>query len=441
MSKISLKLGWKIAAALVVCAGIGATATLADKRPMPQNQREFEAFVAASPAQGGVAGHAFANETAKLFWFTDLEAAKKQAKLENKPILSLRLLGKLSDEYSCANSRFFRVIFYPQAQINPLLREKFVLHWSSERAVPVVTIDMGDGRVVKRTLTGNSAHYLLDENGRPLDVMPGVVTPARFAKWLENSATLGREWNQTEAAQRETFLSDYHRARMGEIWREVEPNRGKDEKWVATQIKQSLQLNPIEVMAPKRIAAEIAAPNYFSKVIVEAPILDSTRLFGSGAPIELADLNGARENFFAFSTPQPAILDDATKARIKATNPPLASLENNGVGGNRMMGAQVQSVSNSKATPKAVPPFDALIARFEGSIRADDRMAATRFLIPIHASFVAGKANEFESFNRKIYDRLFLTPKSDAWLGLSPDGTFTALQNGGLFEAKTPPSE
>ena len=46
--------------------------------------------------------------TSQLYWYTDLEAAKAQAKRLGKPILSLRLLGKLTDEFSCANSRFFR---------------------------------------------------------------------------------------------------------------------------------------------------------------------------------------------------------------------------------------------------------------------------------------------------------------------------------------------
>src|SRR5438046_2731218 len=46
--------------------------------------------------------------TSRLFWYTDLDAAKKSARDEHKPLLSLRLLGRLDEELSCANSRFFR---------------------------------------------------------------------------------------------------------------------------------------------------------------------------------------------------------------------------------------------------------------------------------------------------------------------------------------------
>ena len=37
-----------------------------------------------------------------------------EAQRTNRPILSLRLLGNLTDDFSCANSRFFRVtnIYY-----------------------------------------------------------------------------------------------------------------------------------------------------------------------------------------------------------------------------------------------------------------------------------------------------------------------------------------
>ncbi|MBC7852093.1 MAG: hypothetical protein IAF94_01550, partial [Pirellulaceae bacterium] len=46
--------------------------------------------------------------SSRLYWYTDLEQAKAVARKSSKPILTLRMLGNLSDEFSCANSRFFR---------------------------------------------------------------------------------------------------------------------------------------------------------------------------------------------------------------------------------------------------------------------------------------------------------------------------------------------
>ncbi len=75
----------------------------------------------------------------KLYWYTDLEQAKEKAKATGKPILSLRLLGKLDQDLSCANSRFFRVALYPNAEISKLLQDRYILHWKSVRPAPKVT--------------------------------------------------------------------------------------------------------------------------------------------------------------------------------------------------------------------------------------------------------------------------------------------------------------
>lgn len=116
----------------------------------------------------------------RLYWYTDIEQAKAAARTSGKPILSLRLLGRLDQDLSCANSRFFRVALYPNSEISKLLQDHFILHWQSVRPVPKVTIDFGDGRKLERTITGNSIHYILDASGRPIDAIPGLYSPKAF---------------------------------------------------------------------------------------------------------------------------------------------------------------------------------------------------------------------------------------------------------------------
>jgi hypothetical protein len=130
--------------------------------------------------------------TSLLYWFTDLPEALAEARRTARPVLSLRLLGRLDEELSCANSRFFRKLLYPEAQVNQLLRERFVLHWQSVRPVPKVTIDFGDGRRVERTLTGNSAHLVLDTQGRVADALPGLVDPDTFVSELLAAERIAR---------------------------------------------------------------------------------------------------------------------------------------------------------------------------------------------------------------------------------------------------------
>ena len=80
----------------------------------------------------------------------------------------------------------------------------FVLYWSSERPVPRVTIDYGDGRKLERTTTGNSAHYVLDDDGNVLDVLPGLYAPAAFRRELEGSLALAARVRGTSDEERAT---------------------------------------------------------------------------------------------------------------------------------------------------------------------------------------------------------------------------------------------
>ena len=133
-----------------------------------------------------------------LYWHTDLERALVRSRARGRPVLSLRLLGRLDEELSCANSRYFRAALYANEAVAALLRDSFVLHWESVRPAPRVTIDFGDGRVVTRTITGNSCHLLLDSEGRPFDVLPGLYGPKAFREQL---ALAAESYPRIEAAE------------------------------------------------------------------------------------------------------------------------------------------------------------------------------------------------------------------------------------------------
>ncbi|MBA3501313.1 MAG: hypothetical protein H0T65_13125 [Deltaproteobacteria bacterium] len=143
--------------------------------------RKFGSF--ASPHLDALCAQKDAH-TSMLYWFTDLDAAIAEARRTKRPILSLRLLGRLDEELSCANSRFFRKSLYIAPAINRALRERFVLHWQSVRPVPKVTIDFGNGKTLVKTLTGNSTHLVLDMFGRPVDALPGLFSAEVFAQLL-----------------------------------------------------------------------------------------------------------------------------------------------------------------------------------------------------------------------------------------------------------------
>jgi hypothetical protein len=117
-------------------------------------------------------------------WHTDLTEALARARRTRRPVLSLRLLGNFTDELTCANSRFFKRMLYPEPRVARLLREAFVLHWQSVRPVPIVTLDFGDGRRITKPITGNSLHLVIDPAGHPVDALPGLFDPDTFARLL-----------------------------------------------------------------------------------------------------------------------------------------------------------------------------------------------------------------------------------------------------------------
>lgn len=144
------------------------TEDLAEAPPSPEIREALDAVCAQKDCWAS-----------RLYWHTDLDAAKRRAAATGKPILSLRLLGRLDEERSCANSRFFRTVLYANEEVSRLLREEFVLHWKPAGPIPKVRIEIGD-RVMERTLTGNSVHYVLDAGGRVLDALPGLYGPEVF---------------------------------------------------------------------------------------------------------------------------------------------------------------------------------------------------------------------------------------------------------------------
>ena len=107
-----------------------------------------------------------------LLWYTDLDAAKAAARAEGKPILSLRLPGRLDEGSSDADSRFFRAVLYQNREIHQILRDRYILHWRSVGPVP-------------HSLSVNSIHYILDSRGRLLEPLPGLYGPATFQDALE----------------------------------------------------------------------------------------------------------------------------------------------------------------------------------------------------------------------------------------------------------------
>jgi hypothetical protein len=336
-----------------------------------------------------------------LYWYTDLAAAREAAQRSGRPILSLRLLGRLDEELSCANSRFFRTALYADPAVSRLLRERFVLHWQSERPVPKVTIDYGDGRSLVGTVTGNSIHYVLDRRGRLVDALPGLYGSAAFQRLLREAATQASRMAELADADFAPVLADYHRQRLAARDEAIAADfRKAGFRQPALAAQTALRLAGAERdQGVSRPSAVRASDLTMSKSAVEMPLLLAVLPGFGRQTAKLAELSAIVEIHQA-----DAILAEASRRLLIAK-----------------AGAWLEDDS------------DRALARFQSSIAEDT--VSNEYLLhgEIHSWLADAEGfTDLAAFDARVYSQLFLTPASDPWLGLGPKEIFAVL---------TPPAE
>lgn len=376
---------------------------------------------ALAAAIDAVAGQRYAT-TSRLYWYTELERAEQAAHQLHRPILALRMLGDLRDDLSCANSRLFRATLYANTEVAAFLRSHFVLYWSTERAVPTVTIDFGDGRKIVRTTTGNSAHYVLDEDGRVLDVLPGLYAPAVFTRELGKSLALADQVRGLPDARRTRAIAEYHNAAI------TVTDRAWQLAGDAPYIRGSKYLLGTGDIASALARAQAAT---MSKMVIEVPDLQKIGLVqpteipddaamwsaigqqvwnigdGAAAAAQPPPRQAARAR--APRVPPSMVLDAASRALV-------AQLHNAGPDGQRATAAEL----------------DAVIARLEQHIVADTALNQFTLRQTIHRQIAARPGADFATLNAWIYEAVFATPAADPWLGLRARADFTGLPGDGV---------
>ncbi|MEZ5345023.1 MAG: hypothetical protein R2681_05635 [Pyrinomonadaceae bacterium] len=329
-----------------------------------------------------------------LYWFTDLDQAKIRAKKTNKPILSLRLLGDLNEEYSCANSRFFRSILYSNSKIAAFLKENYVLHWKSVRPAPRVTIDFGDGRQIVRTITGNSIHYILNPQGRIIDALPGLYSPDEFMTYLVRVSSLQNRFDPN--------IKDYQSNQLDWLLR----------KWNTDSRKigltpSSLPENAASVKTTASSATPTAleaAPRAVTKSVVELPLVKSISLERTEFD-QISRFNNWEKLAGSFIKPK---FDAESENFIK--------------------------LKTNSSEQLSDEDFGKLISNLKKYVAIDTAQNEYAFHTKIYRWLLDSENSEVESFNDRVYDKLFLTPGSDKWLGLYSPDIYSAIENNGVIK-------
>jgi hypothetical protein len=327
----------------------------------------------------------------RLFWYTDLEAAKAAARAAGKPILSLRLMGRLDEESSDADSRFFRTALYKNREINQILRDRYILHWRSVRPVPRVTIDFGDGTHLERTLSGNSIHYILDSRGRLLEPLPGLYGPAVFQGALE------------EAARAETRTAEHLDDEQFKSWMVA---RRESELTLSSEAfdRDLMAAYP----APSPPEAEAPATGYVPWTIFQATpgtLTDWIHARGNSnheEPMELVEVNDHQLHRLAELRRPNIHLDPASRAFL----------------------LRKQGVTDPREAERLVDAFESTMALDEVTNQYFTGPAILNAL----SDPAVRKGFELEAFNDWVYKKVFSASLSDPRLGLAPANVYRVLR-------------
>lgn len=344
---------------------------------------------------------------ARLFWFTDLAAALEQAQATGRPVLSLRLLGRLDEELSCANSRLFRLALYTHPQISQVLRDGWVLHWHTVREVPTVSIRFGPDRAgperfLEGTITGNSIHYVLDTQGRIVDALPGLYGPGAFLDALTVARLRAAQASVESDEQFDVGQVRYHQDRARATWRAFEHDLKRLD--VDKPGKVALAMARRAATSPRvpggPVSARVAAPRAMTKMVMETEVLDAIALDRglprSGSALDWPAIGALHPEW---NGPVPVNV-----AALQRRLPP---------------GADVG------------PALETLARLFLADTAQNECL-----LRPFLRSWLirAKPIRDLDAFDERVYADLFLTPLSDPWLGLSPESLYTSLRPVGELE-------
>lgn len=74
--------------------------------------------------------------------------------------------------------------------------------WESLRPVPTLHLDFGNGKRLTRTMHGNIATYVLDPEGRVVDLVSGIYEPGSYLKVLKSFNKLASELRPLSGSQK-----------------------------------------------------------------------------------------------------------------------------------------------------------------------------------------------------------------------------------------------
>jgi hypothetical protein len=259
-----------------------------------------------------------------------------------------------------------------------------------------------------RTITGNSAHYVVTADGLVIDALPGMVGPRLFLDWIERMDQLFQEAaklpNPTEASE---VMRQYH-SRFGSPALVASLNSNDAANQVERNSNPIASSNGQEKNAINVEKIRLTA----SKGVFEQPMVKQV------APGQ-TNINAIAKRIESFNHPDSSAVVDLSSASIALI-----------------------AAENTKATNQAKESdsMNRLLANFKQTIADDEKQNEQVFHKTIHGWLAETPQIDLETLNNRIYEQLFEMPSDDPWLGLASSDYYSGLCRGGLHEGDRPSS-
>jgi hypothetical protein len=167
-------------------------------------------------------------------------------------------------------------VLFSDARVSGFVRQQFVAAWESVRPVPLVEIDFGNGRKIKRTVNGNIATYICAPDGRVVDIIPGLNSPEAYLEDLKYALNLYRA---SLAAFDKTIL-EYHKDNLTTptIYEYVRNDKSKSriERLMKLSIDKRQELVERKGLGSRIVPGPDASPMDSKKRDVERPVHELT---------------------------------------------------------------------------------------------------------------------------------------------------------------------
>jgi hypothetical protein len=247
---------------------------------------------------------------------------------------------------------------------------------------------------MQRTVTGNSIHYVLDSMGRPLDAIPGLYQPPAFLALLRDGVALHEALRTAKVeSSRDQALRRYH-ANAIFATRKNSP-----------RLSLFSPANDYAATRTSRVTAWLTAAPAPTKDGGEIPVLERISL-DARAYAAVAELANKAERIVRGG---PRTIDANARALIQA-----------------------KRAASPDPGMRSAASLDAVLAKLEQTLEADTRLNEGSFHQTIHRWFVYDDVANVDALNNRAYSELFLAPRSDPWMGLVSDNSFTGLSGEGL---------